>query len=389
MDNINQNVTKIFVSGMDERSLNALSFFFNKFCQDQCEISEESLAQAFLVNMDSVDSETELARLKQSYPDCSLILTSIKLIEVEDNYFLRKPMIAEHLMAILNNIRSGVPSQAVKKQIEQSKLTDITDVSNPQALSEPAQTKTKELTKAVTDKEMIAFVGEAQDVNLRQLQYNNDLFFDLEQYFLGFLQQAYQQAKQAQCAVKITGLWKPIIIFAESNQVYIEMSDRQLKSICVVSLNSSSIAKDDIKMESLQAQKAAHFCKNNKNYQNLDLFMWKIALWTSRGRLPKSLPLDSPLYLLGWPNLTRLIVTPEALRICSYWVPHPRTIINLTEVVAAPQRYVFSLITATYILGMSDLANRQSDVLILPSGIEPSTKMNLFSRIMKKLKKGM
>ncbi|MDQ7072628.1 MAG: hypothetical protein Q9N32_02525 [Gammaproteobacteria bacterium] len=114
--------------------------------------------------------------------------------------------------------------------------------------------------------------------------------------------------------------------------------------------------------------------------------MWKIALWTSHGRLPREIPLDTPLYLSGWPNLTRLIETPDALRVCAFWVPHPRTVINLTDVLVIPQRYVFALITATYVLGMSGIANRQSDRLILPSDIDPTKKTNLFSRIINRLK---
>jgi len=181
-------------------------------------------------------------------------------------------------------------------------------------------------------------------------------------------------------------LWKPILIFSESNQIYIEMSDQQLKSICSVSLDSSAIAKSDIKLESLMAPKAALHCKKHKNYQRLDTFMWKIALWTSRGRLPRGIPLDSALYLLGWPNLTRLVLTPEALRITACWVRYPRTVINLTEVLKVHQRYLFSFITASYVLGMSGLANRESDNLILPLGLESPRKMNLFSRTMKKFK---
>ncbi len=377
---------KIHVIGMDERSCNTLIFFFQKFCKGQCEISDEQVAQVFLVNMDSVDADAELACLKQTYPEHPLILTSIKPIDTGDNYFLRKPMISDHLMVILYAIRGVAPSQIQKKQQDQAKQISTVAMSAQKPVNTRAEINTKARVKSLTDKELVAFVGEAQDVNLRQPQGHNEMFFDLDQYFLGFLHQAYQQAKQEQCAVKVTGLWKPIILFSQSNQLYIEMSDRQLKSICAVSLASSSIAKDNIKIELLDPKKAALYCEKHKHYQSLDLFMWKIALWTSRGRLPQSLPLDSPIYLLGWPNLTRLIITPEVLRICACWVPHPRTIINLTELLAIPQRYIFSFITASYILGFSGLASRQADILILPSDIEPTNKISLFSRIMKKLK---
>ncbi len=381
-------IIKIHALGMDERSRNTLSFFFQKFCNGQCEISDESIAQAFLVNMDSVNADTELARLKQTYPNYPLILTSIKLIDAGDNYFLRKPMISDHLMVILDDIRGVKSTLGHKVVVEQKQVDDHAVIVAEQTVKTTTETRKKHNTPLLRDKESIAFVGEAQDVNLRQLQKSDEIFFDLEQYFLGFLQKAYQQAKVEQCAVRLTGVWRPITLFPESNQVYIELSDRQLKSICGVSLKSkrSVINEEDIKIESLEMNKATWQCKDHSKYQDLDLFMWKMALWTSRGRLPQGLPLDSPIYLLGWPNLTRLILTPDALRICACWVPHPRTVINITEVLAIPQRYVFSFITANYILGLSGLANRQSDILILPSDFEPTSKISIFSRIMQKLR---
>jgi hypothetical protein len=272
--------------------------------------------------------------------------------------------------------------------MEPESQTDNIKVSEQQAENKPVETTTKSLIQSLNNKDLNAFVGEAPDVNLRQLQKSDEIFFDLDQYFLGFLQKAYQQAKAEQCAVRLTGVWRPITLFPETNQVYIELSARQLKSICGVSLKSkrSVINEEDIKTESLEPNKATWQCKDHSKYQDLDLFMWKMALWTSRGRLPQGLPIDSPIYLLGWPNFTRLVITPDALRICACWVPHPRTIINITEVLAIPQRYVFSFITASYILGLSGLANRQSDLLILPSDFKPTSKISIFSRIMKRLR---
>lgn len=381
-----QEIIKIHVLGMDERSRNTLSFFFQKFCNGQCEMTEEEmLAKVFLINMDYVDAASDLDKLKQSYPHYPLILTSIKAIDAGENYFLRKPLIAAHLITILDEIKGATSARPEKKEIEKIKPSETAEKQIQKTTKN--DTKSNNISSTLTDKEMIAFVGEAQDRNLRQAQIEKDIFFDLQQYFVGFMRQAYLQAKQQQCAVRITGLWKPITVFPESNKIYIEMSDRQLKSICVVTLNSSAIDEAGIKLESLDPEKATHQCEQYNNYQSLDMFMWKIALWTSRGRLPQEIPLDSAVYLLGWPNMTRLILTPEALRICAYWVPHPRTVINLTELLAIPQRYVFSLITATYVLGMSGLANRQSDILILPSDIESTTKINLFARIMKRLRK--
>lgn len=374
-------MTKIHVVAMDDRSCEMLRLFFQNFCDNCCEMSEEPDAQVILINMDHANANNELSRLKKNYPGVPLILTSIKPVETNDYYFLRKPMIAAHLIAIIDKV-NGTPSVKAKTQQPNKIVVQKEKVKNPEI--KPSVVTTTEL--QLNEKDVVAFVGEADDVDLRNPVNLGGIFFDMDECFLRYLKQAYQQAKKGKCAVRITGLWKPIIVFSESNQIYIEMSDQQLKSICAVSLDSSAITKVDIKLEPLISRKAALYCEKNKNYQRLDSFMWKISLWTSRGRLPQGMPLDSALYLLGWPNLTRLILTPEVLRITACWVRHPRTIINLTEVIGGPQRYLFSFITASYVLGMAGLANRESDNLILPPDTGLLIKMNLFSRTMKKFK---
>jgi hypothetical protein len=336
--------------------------------------------------MDGVDANQQLILLKQRYPKHIFILTSTKAVDASDDYFLRKPMVAQHLLDILKKIK-GVRPTVRNRQAESDNQNQTSQ--QQENLSEKSQridAKTNKATPQVVEKSIIDFVGKADDVNLRELPASNMLFFKLEDYFVGILRQAYLLAKQQQSLVIITGLWHPITIFPETNQIYIEMSERQIKSICAVTLKASLINTNDVTIKPLSAKEALLVCPRHKNYQTLDRLLWKLALWTAHGRLPQELPLDSPLYLSGWPNLTRLEKIPEVLRICACWVLHPRTIINLTELLDIPQRYIFSIITASYILGMSGLAVRQSDTLILPSDFEPTPKIGLLSRLVMKLR---
>ena len=83
----------------------------------------------------------------------------------------------------------------------------------------------------------------------------------------------------------------------------------------------------------------------------LDGLEWELALWASRGRLPRGTGLEHPIRLKSWPNLTRLAVPPEAMRIAGLW---SRGELSLRETVAslgAPQRYVFAFYSACAALG--------------------------------------
>jgi len=363
-------IIKINAIGLDERSLKTLSFFYQKFCNGLCETSTEHEADVFLINMDSVDAKEQCDRIKIRYPKSPLILTSIKLIETKDHYFLRKPMMAKNLLAILSGIRD--PSVG----------SDITELESSSESSEQDYSE-GHAAQILNEQEITAFVGDAEDVDLLKSNEISKVFFDPESYFLGSLHKAYQLAIQQQAVVKITGLWRPIILFPTQNEIYIDLSDRQLQSICVVSLQSG--VDNAINIDIIDSQKAAEECTKKDKLQNLESFIWKMALWTSRGRLPKGTSLESPLYLSAWPNMTRLIVTPYAMRISAYWIAHPRSLMNLAKHLAIPQRYIFSFFTATYMTSLSGSANRASDTLIFPTKIQPTSRQNFLSRIMTKL----
>ena len=369
----NKTQLTLSIAGMDERSKNTLGFFFEKFCNNRCQITNEQNAMATIVNMDSVDAKAELERLKASYPKRTMILTSVRQLEIDTNdYFLRKPMIAEQLLEIVDQIMGVRPKNVVAVKHEQ--------------IVKKKASKTHSSKKEQSNRELVAFSGNAEDINLRNVNYTESCFFELADYFAGYLRQAILKSREEKAAIRITGLWQPVFVFADSNQIYMELSERQVKPLCVVTLESSGIDKKVIQMDVLKKEQALVLCKQHKYYQVLDRFTWRVALWTSHGRIPNTLPCDSPLYLSGWPNLTRLDPIPHALKLCACWIQHPRTIINLSEVLTIPQKYLFPIITACYVLGIADLAKRQADTLIAPAEIKPTEKLNFFMRIMTKLR---
>ncbi|MDQ7072629.1 MAG: hypothetical protein Q9N32_02530 [Gammaproteobacteria bacterium] len=257
-----QDKIKIQVLGLDGRSQNTLSFFFEKFCNGQCEIIEDiHLANVFMINMDSADSAIDLAELKQKHLNQPRILTSIKAIDPVRDYFLRKPLIADHLLQILNELRGGASVRSKKSTANSQQRKTASHKKNK---SQDKLTTDQNEVPSLTDKEILAFVGDGIDIDLRQAKQENAAFFDLQHYFIGYVRQAYMLAKQQQSAVIITGLWHPITLFPESNQIYIDMSDRQLKSTCVVTLNSSMIDVDNIKIDSVDSEKQ-HINVNNIN----------------------------------------------------------------------------------------------------------------------------
>lgn len=370
---------KVYVLGMDERSLNMLSFFFQKFCHGQCEISNQKDADVFFINMDGVNADKHLENFNKNFSTYPLITTSIRTLDMDNHYFLRKPMVADHLLTILDEIRNKLSNVKIVSKPQESVNIEVEEKEDDLEQKK----STGHAGQLLNEQDLVEFVGNKEDIDLTKSNRHEHLFFDMEASFLGIFHRAYLRAKQEKSIIKVTGMWRPITLFPNENKVYVDLTDRQLQAICVVTLKEEQ--RDEIKTEVIRPQAAARECKHRDNFRDLELFIWKISLWTSRGRLPKDTPLDMPVYLKCWPNFTRLIVTPYALRITAYWLSSPRTIINLADSLAIPQRYIFSLFTACYISSIAGIAKRESDILISSAKTQDTSRQNFFSRIMNKL----
>jgi hypothetical protein len=122
-----------------------------------------------------------------------------------------------------------------------------------------------------------------------------------------------------------------------------------------------------------------------EKFHSTDAFLWKLACWASKGRYPATLDIKQPVYLKSWPNFTRLLVTPHALRIAALLIQRPRTLTSIAEILNIKPQYVFVFISAACALGLAGQARREVDKLVRPPEIKPNKKQGLLSRIIRKL----
>jgi hypothetical protein len=80
----------------------------------------------------------------------------------------------------------------------------------------------------------------------------------------------------------------------------------------------------------------------------MNSFIWKLACWTSKGRYPQALNLTEPVYLKQWPNFTRLLITPHAMRIAALLTTGPRSVLEIIHGLKIKPQYVFIFISAAY-----------------------------------------
>jgi hypothetical protein len=119
---------------------------------------------------------------------------------------------------------------------------------------------------------------------------------------------------------------------------------------------------------------------------HLDVLLWKLALWASRGRVPVGTDLEWPVFLKHWPNLTRLLEPPHATRIASLWAHQHFSLASSAATLGIPQRYVFAFFSGCAALGLAAPTRRAADVLVEPQAPPPAKDMRgLFRMLLRKL----
>lgn len=83
-----------------------------------------------------------------------------------------------------------------------------------------------------------------------------------------------------------------------------------------------------------------------------DELVWMLALMTTQGRVPESVPLDKPLQLAKLPDFTRLLAMPHGKSIAALWQASPQSALDIVQTLGIAQRFVFSFLVAADATGL-------------------------------------
>jgi hypothetical protein len=371
-----EKVLSLSVIGVDDRAKKALKLFFKHNGEHAFSLVEETLADVFLVDMDGYDADERYKEVCEKYPNHPMILMSLSAKNTTKHQLIRKPINIKQLSKVLAEVGIYKLPPIKEKVAEELKEAKKREVKTPRRSPGHAAS-------LMSETELHSFVGSAKDVDILNAQQLSSVYFDPANYLLGKLQQACSEAIAQQIVMQVVGLWEPITIFPLTGKVHVELSDRQLQAICVVSVNNKGggINLADVEIKMIK-NPGSFKPPTNGEYQDIETFLWKVALWTARGRIPTGLTIEKPVYLRAWPNFTRLIVTPHALRISACLVKHPRSLIDVATTLHIPQRYVFAFYAAAHHVGLAGQARRTSDLIAEPPKVQKSTKSGLLSRIL-------
>jgi hypothetical protein len=92
-------------------------------------------------------------------------------------------------------------------------------------------------------------------------------------------------------------------------------------------------------------------------------------------------------FLSRWPNLTRVLELPNAVRIAAIWTEQRLSLAFTAEILKIPQSHVFAFYGAAYSAGLAGPAQRSEDVVIAEAAVEPNSRRGLFAKILDRLRR--
>lgn len=386
--------------GVDKRSISAYEFFFNSIKQIPCKLVDDiNQSQLCLVDKDAYNIQKKYKRFRQDYPDKLILILSLEEHSCKDGkeFFLKKPVKKDALQTSLIQIynllsgktvittpRSSTPEKTsdlnnsekltqktnINRQNEQPEDNTVVSIKTPAKEKPKAVTaKAGQLLKVVNEKD---FVGEQADIDINDPAQLDKIFYQPDKVLQTIIEKICIKSRQTEAIIQ-ADIFNYIFYFDYQEQmVYSTVGPGIIRPLCLLPHDNQISYKVKDPAFRAQLHEIIQANKNNKVTKtmerqswNMESFMWLITLWSSRGRLPKGTSLTEPVYLMQWPNLTRLAPIPHAVRIAALLYKQPRTLPDIAQQLGIEQRYVFAFYSACKSIGLSNVSRREVDKIFI------------------------
>ncbi len=223
--------------------------------------------------------------------------------------------------------------------------------------------------------------GDAEDVDLSDPAAVARLFVPAEDRLLGACRMAAARASGSGGTWVIRLGERAIRVEDAGGAVRTDLPRQALRELC----QCERLA-EPARVEPLAPDAPRGHSAERTSWESAEAFLWQVALWTYRGRLPAGTAVHGRVYLARWPNLTRIAEVPHAARVASLWLAQAVSLAFTVEVLAVPQRYVFAFYGAAHAVGLAGQARRASDHLFQPEPPGPADSRPLLAGVSARLR---
>lgn len=190
--------------------------------------------------------------------------------------------------------------------------------------------------------------GNAPDVNMHEPNQRRRVFFKDDSTLLTILQEVIAEGEAQKVPVEITGLPGTLAYLPEHKNFLFDFSEELLVPLALTRFGYQELT---LKVRpDLDADRPS-VAGSAVTVVDSDELMWKLALWTSKGRLNRSIDPEKPYRLSKKLDFDQLLAIPHATTIGSLWGRHSLSALEVVKVLKIHQRYVFSFMTAAHAVG--------------------------------------
>ncbi len=396
---------QVALYGFDGRSHKTMVMYLQGPCRGVAVVVEPIDAEIDIIDADHTTAKAIFEERRETTPDRPIIAMSLEDLRLENAVYLKKPVTRDSLLKALEQART-LAEQAAKAKIKEQRAeihasnkpaaSSVEAKGSRQAIEDAGQRPAKKIdeeerqkvnkhrtSKQFSEGGFSSYLGFIPDIDFDDKEQVIKASYDPKAYFQGYVKSAYNVAVGKARIVKLNSAWKPLLIFPHGHEVWLDADDMQLRAFAGLPIKNAS--GNALSLSPVDAKSANANIAMDK-FQSMDAFLWKLAIWTSKGRYPLSLQIDTPVYLKKWPNMTRLVVTPHALRISALLIRGPRTMLDIAEVLNVKPQYVFVFVSACQSLDLIGQAKRTDDQIVEPKEIRTTPSSGLFKKILHKLR---
>ncbi len=276
--------------------------------------------------------------------------------------FLTRKRSAEQ---ILEQLRAGVLAESYASPAEPTPDPTPIDISatTEDLLIEPLQTmefETEKLLqqpapepmpllelKSASEHEIRDCCGNSPDLNLSVRSQRRRVIFNPEGQLLAIAMMAMQRAHQEETAVAITGVPNLQLVYEpDCGKFYSGIDDDFLVQMAHVRFKFGELK---LKIVGAERMNQMHL-ETDFAYYPANQLLWKLACWSSRGRVIGEIDLAACYQLESRPDPSVLIGLPHTEKFIELWLEQPLTAQQVMDMTGAKQRYVFPFMTAAWVL---------------------------------------
>ena len=362
--------------GFDQRAHETFRMTFKGPGKNKALLVDDQSADFGIINLDSADSEKLLDEYGRRYPGRPAIKISVKDPHMNDNLYLKKPARIDDILAAVDRLISELENMQEEALKSDESNTVIKSTLATETEKKPVNVEVRTADTVISPRKVRAKV-------------NQSLYYNPKDYIQSEIHAAVDYSNTRLLVVELWLMlgkdsWKKIVFMPRLQKVLTSLTDKELRDFC-----SLPLAMMNHKMYRRNERESGVIQKKVEQEQrgiSYEAFLWKVALYTSQGRLPNGTSVRKATQLKQWPNLTRLHPVAGSMRMATLMVGRPHSLPLISKVLKIPLSRVFAFYSAACAIGIIGDVNGSAE-LSKQSFPQRHRDHTLLGRILKRLKR--